>query len=91
MELNDLTTNFLDMSKFLESSLKYVLLIMLLINFLSPKPSKVFQILIQSLTLAMHFPIIKVNLPSNVISQVQLTLTVALFDVLEVFFDWREV
>lgn len=39
----------------------------------------------------MHFPIILMTAPANVISQVQFTLTVALFDVLEIFFDWREV
>lgn len=42
MLLNELTNNFIDMSKFLESGLKYLLLLMLLINFLAPKPSKVF-------------------------------------------------
>ena len=91
MELNDLSGRFLDLSAALESGLKWILLLMLLLAFLSARPSKVFQLLIQSLTLVLHFPILAVVLPGNVISQVELTLTVALFDVLEVFFDWGSI
>lgn len=39
----------------------------------------------------MHFPILTLVMPGNVVSQVELTLAVVLFDFMETFVDWKEV
>lgn len=39
----------------------------------------------------MHYPILLIVLPGNVVSQIELTLAIVLFDLMETFFDWESI
>ena len=79
----------METSEAVEGGMKFFLLLTLLLNFLGRRESKVYMLLVRVLTIVLHLPIYSVVLTSNLLSQIEITISIVLFDLLENYWDWQ--
>lgn len=71
--------------------MKFTLIFSILLYLMTngPLPMRYMFIMVRSLQLTLHLPMVKVVFPSNVMMMIRIVIPVIGFDVLESAFDWE--
>lgn len=67
-----------------------MIIVAIIFHFLGSGGAIYTMLLIQSLQIILHLPMMRIVFPPNVTSFVEISLKIAMFDFLDTFLDWEE-
>ena len=94
MPMNDggKTQAFVDSQNNLKSLMMFFLVFSIILSIISQSKQAIraYFILIRTLQLIMHLPLLQINFPANVMTFIQILIPTLNFDILETWLDWEK-
>lgn len=90
MPLDGISKSLITTAENVKEGVKWLLFLVLLLNFLGREEGLVFMLMIRFMTLMLHLPMLRIVFPGNVSTMIEYGISIALFDLTENVFDWEE-